>query len=242
MKKYFEIIYFIILTLFSFVFSTKTNTVFKNMDNLMVKIKEESYTHKKDYVDAKIDDDIIMPGISGKEVDIEASYDNMKKVGTYNENMLVYKKIKPEISIDNIYNKYIVKGNGNKVSLIFKVDTNDDIDSILNILDKYDIKANFFATETFDKKILNLTKLGHVVGSVTNDTWVNTLVTKVANQKNSYCYLEEKNDEVLNICRMNKQHAILPNIKAFKTPTLIIKKNISDGAIISMDVNKTIIK
>ena len=113
MKKYFEVIGFIFLAIFSFYFTSKTSTVIKNTDDIMIKIKENMNNMKTNSVDAIIEDDTIIPGISGMEVDISKSYDAMKKIGTYKDNLLVYKKIKPNISVSNIYNKYIVSGNPN---------------------------------------------------------------------------------------------------------------------------------
>lgn len=244
MKKYFEVIGFIVLAMFSFFYTSKTINVVKNTDEIMIKIKEDKDSKKTEPIDAVINDDMIIPGISGTEVDISASYDAMKKVGSYSPNLLIYKKIKPNISISNIYNKYVNMGNSSKkqVSIIFKVDNNDDIGKILEIADKNDIKVNFFALDNLDDNILNLVSKGHNVGSVNNTVWVNTLVTKVANQKDSYCYIEEKNKEILDMCALNKSYTIIPNIIANNTPTLVIKKNLESGSIISMEINKTSIK
>lgn len=244
MKKYFEVIGFVILALFSFYYTSKTSTVVKNNDEIMIKIKDDMENNKTSSIDAIIEDDTIIPGISGKEVDISKSYDAMKKVGTYIPNMLVYKDIKPNISISKIYNKYIIKGNPNKnqVTIIFKVDETDDLNAILDILDKYEIKANMFTSDNMDNRILSLVNRGHNIGSVENVTWASTLVSRVANQKYNYCYIEEKNKEILDLCSMNKSYTIIPNIISNKTPTLMIKKNLEPGSIISVDVNKTLIK
>ncbi len=227
------------MALFSFYYTSKTSTVIKDTDEIMIKIKEVENTLP---TNAVINDNFVIPGISGLEVDISKSYDVMKKVGVFSSNMLVFKKIKPDVSISKIYDKYINSGNpkNNKVSLIFKVDSDDDILTVLNILDKYEVKASFFANDILTDEMLSLTKNGHNVGIVTNETWVNTLVSK--NQKSSYCYLEEENKETLNMCSMNKLHTIMPSIKAFKTPALSIKKNLKPGSIISLEINKQTIK
>ena len=244
MKKYFEIIGFIVLALFSFYYTSKTTIVVKNTDSIMINIKDDMENHKIDSVDAIINGDEIVPGLSGREVDVSKSYDAMKKVGTYSTNMLVYKNIKPNVSISNIYNKYISKGNKNKkqVSLIFKVDEKDNIDTIIKILDDNKVKANFFTLDKFDNSIISLTNKEHNIGSVNNETWLNTVVTKIKKQKNRYCYLEEKNKEVLDICALNKNYTIVPNILTDITPTITIKKNLESGVIISMDVNNNLYK
>ena len=244
MKKYFEVIGFIVLAMFSFFYTSKTINVVKNADEIMIKIKEDKDSKRTEPIDATINDDMIIPGVSGIEVDVGASYDAMKKVGSYSPNMLIYKKVKPNISISNVYNKYISKGNpsNKQVSIIFKVDSNDDIGKILEIVNNNDIKVNFFAADNLDNTILSLVSRGYNIGSVNNAIWVNTLVTKVANQKYSYCYLEEKNKEILDMCALSKSYTIMPNIIANNTPTLTIKKNLESGSIIAMEINKTSIK
>ena len=243
MKKYFEIVGMIVLGLFSVFYTTKTTMVVKEMDNIMIKIKEEQDKYQINPVDAQINDDVIISGISGQKVDIGASYDAMKKIGTYNESMLVYENIKPSISVSNIYDKYFVGSNPNKkqVSLIFKIDNKDNIAKILSLLDKHNIKANFFTTEDLSKPILNLTNEGHNIGTITYENWLTTLIDKIANQKETYCYVEEKDKEKLDICKMNKSHTILPTIITKNIPTLTIKKNLKPGIIISMDVNKNLL-
>ena len=244
MKRYLEYFGFIVLALFSFFYTSKTSTVIKNMDDIMIKIKEEKENNVVMPIDAKIEEDTIIPGISGREVLINESYDAMKKVGTYSSNLLVYNKVKPNISLFNNYDKYIVKGNSlkNQVSLIFKVDNEDNINQMVELLDKYDIKANFFSLDKLDDNILNLVSKGHNVGSINNKTWLNTLVSKIANQRYGYCYLEEKDKEVLQMCSMNKYFVIVPSIITKTTPTLTIKKNLESGSIISLDVNKETMK
>ena len=130
---------------------------------------------------------------------------------------------------------YIIKGNPltNQVALIFKGYNNQ----IINILDKYNVKANFF-TDEMDDNILSLVSKGHNIGSVNNKTWLSTLVMKTANQKYGYCYLEEKDKETLQMCSMNKYFVIKPSIIIKATPTISIKKNLELGSIISMDINK----
>jgi hypothetical protein len=243
MKKYFEVIGFVTLAIFSFYFTSKTSTVIKNTDNIMIKIKEDMNNMKTDPVDAIIDDDTIIPGISGREVDISKSYDVMKKIGTYKDNLLVYKKIKPNISISNIYNKYIISGNPNRnqVTLIFKVDESN-LNLLMSILKENRVRANIFTVDKMDDSILSLVREGHNIGTISNSTWASTLVDKIANQKYNYCYLEEEDKEVLDICSMNKSYTVIPSIITKSTPTLTIKKDIKSGSIISMDVNKTLLK
>ena len=243
MKKYLQVIGFITLALFSFYYTSKTSLVIKNTDEIMIKIKDAKESLKLEPIDALVEGNKIVPGIKGREVDISKSYDAMKKLGTYSSNLIVYKDILPNVSISKIYNKYINIGNPIKhqVTIIFKVDENDDVNSLLEILDRNNIKANIFVSDSLDSNILKLASSGHNVGII-NNTWTHTLINRVSNQKNNYCYLEEENDEVLNICSMNKYYTIIPNIISNKTPTLVVKKELTNASIISLDVNKTLLK
>ena len=146
MKRVFEIIGLLSLLCFSFMVTEKTSLVVKNTDELMMKIKKEAGNFKINSMDAIINDDSIIPGISGREVDIDKSYKNMKKYGIYNEELYVYKNVLPSISIEKNKDKYIISGNPQKraVTLIFYLENNENIDKILNTLNNNSIKANFF--------------------------------------------------------------------------------------------------
>ena len=123
MKKFFEYIGMISLACFSFFFTEKTVNVVKEADNIMIEIKKAVEMNKTESIDAIIKEDTIIPGIYGKVVDEEKSYQKMKRVGSYQENLLVYKQQKPNIQLKNQYDKYIISGNPKKnmVSLIFLV-------------------------------------------------------------------------------------------------------------------------
>lgn len=105
-------------------------------DPLMVKLNDI----KKDYevlpVNAIIDNDTIVPGKKGLEVDIDKSYEEMKLGGIFRKESLIYKDILPSSSISNNKDKYIVKGNSNnEVSLIviYNPLTKQNITNISNI-------------------------------------------------------------------------------------------------------------
>ena len=49
-------------------------------DEIMVKIKEEENNLNINPINAIIENDTIIPGNTGKDIDIEASYKSMKKI------------------------------------------------------------------------------------------------------------------------------------------------------------------
>lgn len=71
MKRLFEIIGLLSLACFSFFITEKTTSVFENIDNIMIQIKENSAKYEIDSMDAIIDGDTIIPGMYGRVVDIK---------------------------------------------------------------------------------------------------------------------------------------------------------------------------
>ena len=64
----------------------------------MQSIKNVSSTKYVNSINCSIIEDIyIIPGYNGKEVNEEASFSNMKTT-EYNENLLVFNEVKPNIS------------------------------------------------------------------------------------------------------------------------------------------------
>jgi hypothetical protein len=102
----------------------KTASVIKENDPLMIKIKEEAPKYIVKATDALINNDTIIPGLYGKEVDISKSYNSMKRIGDYASSLLVYDEVDLKVSLKGKYNKYVVSGNPvkNMISLIFLVD------------------------------------------------------------------------------------------------------------------------
>lgn len=256
MKKTFEYIGMISLICFSFFYTNRISTVIKQNDDIMVELNAIKENYIEEGIEAVIDGNTIIPGLSGKEIDVDKSYKKMKKFGSFNDNLLVYKDLKPINLLKDNYDKYIIKGNTSRkeVSLIFLIDNNDNIDNILSILDNNNIKANFFIDgywfENNNQIIIDLVSNGHVVGNLsynldykaTGFSWMNTIVTKIAKQTTTYCYNEIPNDEGLKICALNKNYTIRPNIIVKSNPLSEIKVALENGSIISMNVNDVVIK
>lgn len=254
MKRIFESIGLFSLIVLSFLGTEKLATAIKENDDIMKQIKEVSIQYIDKSIDAKVVDNTIIPGISGSAVNIKKSYKEMKKINSFNNNLLVYERVKPNVSVDGVFNKYIIGGNKNKkqVSLLFLVDNNDNIDRVLSVLGNN--KVTFYVDgiwfEDNNKKIMDLISRGHIVGNLgySNDysdngvSWMNTIVTKVGNQKDSYCYNEIDDQFSLNRCALNESYTIRPNIIVESDPLITIKENLSNGSIISMNVNDENIK
>ncbi len=251
MKKIFEVIGLISLVCFSFFYTEKISTVIRENDDLLKQIEQIEEQYRVEAIDAIIDGNTIIPGVSGSQIDVKSSYKKMKKVDTFNSNLLVYEDIKPKVSVNAVYDKYIISGNKNKkeVSLLFLVENKTNIDKVVSTLRKYDIKVTFYIDgnwfEQNNEKITNLIEDGNVIGNLgynyqyntSGVSWMNTIVTKIGNQNATYCYVETEDEETLNICKNNRSYTIKPNLVVDNNPLIAIKQNITNGSIISLKIN-----
>ena len=250
MKKFFQTIGIISLLCFSFIYTEKTVTVVKEFDDIMVQIKKASEDSRVEAIEGEVSDNTIIPGISGSEIDIDKSYSKMKRYGKYNEKLLEYTSIKPNINLYNNINKYIIKGNKNKnmVSLLFLVDSNDSVTNILNTLKSKDIKATFFLDGNWVEKnndvLINIINDGHEIGNLgynytyttSSFSWLDSKIKKTSGQGFSYCYHKTDNNDALMLCAMNGNFSIKPSIEVNQNPTITIKEKLSAGDLIGIEV------
>ena len=254
MKKIFEIIGFVTLLLFTFVYTNQITMVIKENDELLKQITDIQDQYRIEPINAIVNGNTIISGKSGSQININESYKKMKQINEFNTNLLVYELIKPEISVAKNYDKYIIKSLKKQVSFLFLIEADDEINKILKILDEYEIKGTFYIDgnwfENNNEKIIELIEKGHIVGNlgynynynVNGINWMNTIVTKIGNQEDTYCYVEEENFEILNICKNNKSYTIKPNIIVKQNPLITIKNNLTEGSIISLKNNKQLIE
>ena len=94
MKKILKDIGILGLACFSFLITDNTIEVVKEKDSLMINLRSVAEDYKIAEIDGMIDDKYIKLGLNGLEVDIDKSYQKLKKIGYFNENMLVYKNIR----------------------------------------------------------------------------------------------------------------------------------------------------
>ena len=243
-RKY---IYLLLFLLISMYYTNRSIDVLKNIDPIMQEIKENNEKYKIDSVNAIIEGDKISSGSYGKNIDYKESYNKMKRYGKYNEALTVLKDTKPTISIENTYDKYLVKGNQNNrsVSLVFKITKDDNIDKLLKLLEEKDVQVTFFIDGIILEKNINLiTKLSNHEVEILSyknrhdeellKTTIDYLET-ITNRKANYCYTEIDDDNLLNICRKNKLHTIKPTIIVEKDMLKNIKNNVEKGIVITIN-------
>lgn len=254
MRKFFSIIGFISLIMVSFIYTEKIANMVIDKDELMMTIKEESKTYEIETVEAIIDNNTIIPGINGLKVNNKESYKQMKKYGLFNNNLLEFSEVSPKHKLKDNCDKYVISGNKEKnaVSLIFLVYENSDLDSIINILREKNIKANFFVDgywfEKNNDRVYELINNGYVIGNLSynlnyNDSafiWMDTILKRVGKQKQGFCYAEVENSQTLEICSLNKNFTIKPNLVIKDNYMKNIKENLVSGSIISLEINTSL--
>jgi hypothetical protein len=189
----------------SFYYTERVALYVKNKNPLMQTLEEIKETKYVSSINSTIIDDIyIIPGINGKEVNLEKSFSNMHEYNLYNEDYLVFNEIKPSISLTDNKDKIIIKGNKKKqsVSLIF-----ESINNLSNYMYQHKYKVNLLINgETFDNKYELINNSNQV------DVYNNVEKYLTKNKINKQlCYIKDI-DKIPSICK-NKYMFI---------PTLII--------------------
>ena len=201
-------------------------------------------------VDATLINNSIIPGINGTKLDIDASYSSMKRFGEFNSSLLKFSEVEPTISINNSYDKYIISGNKSKheVALLFKINNTSYIEEILTILISNNVEATFFLdldTIVSSPDILmllskgkqNIELLGKNGYKIAEVLLAIRTLRKFNKNNARFCYLEQENNDVLNICNRQKLYTVIPNIITDNYPYSDVKYNLSNGSIIKLDNN-----
>lgn len=246
MGKVFKTIGIIIIVFVSFIYSEKTVSVVKEYDSIMIELKEKAPSYNKDGIDAIIKDGSIIPGIGGKKVNINKSYSKMKRYGSFNENLIVYDKVLPNTSIYDNFKYPIISGNSSKnmVSLLFLVNESDNLDRLISILDKNEIKGNLFVNSDWMEKnsilVEEFISKGHIIGNYTNDSldnfnWTDTIIKKIGKQSIGYCYIYDK--DISKWCIDKNNFQIKPDIISKNNMLIDVKKKLKAGSLLMFEVN-----
>ena len=249
MKKIKLYIPLVLLLTISFYTINKTTINMKNIDPIMKQIENSKDKYNVTPTNATIKNNTIIPGIEGIEIDYGKSYKEMKEYGTYNEALTVMKEVKPTISIDDNYDKYIISGNKDKkeVALIFKVNNDINPNNVIDILKEKNIKATFFIDGTYLEENINIirriTNQELEILSYNNEfnsslikTSISYLET-ISKNNTKYCYTEKKNNDILNVCKKLKKHTVIPNYVISNNLYKNIKNNLSNGMMFTIEIN-----
>lgn len=147
-------------------------TTTSNKSNLMQQIEEKASGGIKPQ-DAMIDPVWkATPGYNGIDLDIDASYKQMKKTGTFDDDKLVWKQLKPSKHLEDLPPSPVYRGNPEKPMAAFIINVawgNEYIPDMLETLKKHQVYATFFLEGRWVKNNPKLARMiveaGHEVGN-----------------------------------------------------------------------------
>lgn len=248
MKKIFEYLGLMSLVCFSFFLTNKTVAVVQEVDELMVQIKSNKEEYSEVGKNATITNQYIVPGLPSKVVNVDKSYQEMKKIGLYDPNSIVYDIKKAKENLDNHLDKYIVSGNPSKrmVSFIFIVNDN----SILEVLDKIgDRQVSFAITNyEFEKQLSNIEKALSLKNEFlildSSEQHFFALKKKLETLKNptTICYNEKEDNTFLGMCKKNNYYSVTSKNKITKSPLSMTKELLESGSFLTFEVNKQLLE
>jgi len=186
-KPFYMSMIFIALVSIPIIFTTLFNATPSNSDNeisiptfsendkdeLNKKISAYNDQYKVEPIDAKIDRVWkAIPGYNGIEVNIEASYTNMKPSTEFDTNKIIFKETSPKIHLSDLEPSPIFRGNPEKpmVALLINVAWgNEYIPGMLTTLKNSQVKATFFFDGSWVKNNPDLATMinleGHEIGN-----------------------------------------------------------------------------
>lgn len=141
--------------------------------DLMVKIKSEAEKYELPPIDAK-NDPVWKgtPGYNGLKVNIQSSYEKMKKEGKFDSERLVFEQVPPKMHLSDLPPLPIYRGNPEKPMASFIINVawgNEYIPDMLAALKKHQIYATFFLEGRWVKQNPELAKMiaesGHEIGN-----------------------------------------------------------------------------
>ena len=218
MKNFLKYIGILGLCIFSFYYTDKVARFVKSRNPVMQGIKKlENGKYLESQDSLLIGNMYIVPGLNGRKVDIDKSFNKMKNSLVFNEEDLVFEDVTPRISLENNKNRIIIRGNEKKEAVSIILEEDNDIAEFL-------ISNNY----KFDMLIKTLTKINKYE-LINNSSDINTYkkIDNYLNKNNSnsnLCYVDNKD-----FC--NNKYIFKESIEISKSNLLNIRK-IKSGDII----------
>lgn len=255
-KRYASYLGVFVLVCFSFFYTEKAVDLIRKNDPVMKQIEKEKVLYEIEPINAFISEDEIRPGLNGRKVNVEKSFEVMKKMNEYRSSMLVFDETLPVIPLEEQYDKYVVQGNTAKsqVALMFKVEEMTYMDQVVDILKEKEVVATFFidgtVVEDNTSKVVELANSGYEIENLGYDgtysvdkfDWTNNMITSLTRKNTNYCYTEYKDSNVLDLCSKKAKYTLIPTISTASYPFLSIKKNLENGSLISFNLSETTLK
>ena len=246
LKKLIKVTSILLLVGFSFFYTEKVTKIARSKDPIMVKINDIKKSNVVSQVEPIIYNDEYIPGINGCEINVDESYNKMKSVGEFKEELLVMKEIENN---HNTSNKYIISGNKvlKNVSIIFLIDK-EIKDELINFLSSKNLSANFFIDGNYLEKDLITIKFiseNNNIYYLGNNRkyeedymlYNNNLINMNGNNESEYCIVNTKDDNTLKLCSDYKMKTIKSDYIKDNIYTTV-KTNLSNGSIFTFDTDK----
>ena len=223
MFKHLKYLGMLSLLCFSFFYTEKIAKFMRQKDPLYVSIETMKDDYKEDYVNAIIEDDYIIPGLMGKEIDVEKSFQKMQNYGYFIEDSIVYENKEPKISLKNNGQKIIKKGNAlkNNVALITQNVC------LATYLSEMSIPYNILVTkETASSNYYNGTKINFDKQNYEETEQI------LKNERNNLCFVKNNFQD---ICLKYKKNLIEETVSINKNNLPSQYKKIEAGYILYLE-------
>ncbi|MCP8969043.1 polysaccharide deacetylase family protein [Ectobacillus ponti] len=147
----------------SYLQTIRSTAASKSVSPLYAEIQEKA---KKYYIPAQ--DAVVdkvwkaTPGYNGRLVDVQASYESMKKGKVFDENKLVFQEVRPKVHLQDLPPAPVYRGHPDKKMTALTVNVawgNEYIPSMLEILKKHKVKATFFLEGRWAKENPSMAKM-----------------------------------------------------------------------------------
>lgn len=227
MKKFYKTLGLFAIMLFSFYYTEKIAIIMQNKSPIMMGINEVAASYFTEATDAQIEGEYITPGINGRMINKNKSYNNMKSFGIFNEYYLIFDEIKPKISLQDNKDKIIKQGNKSKKSVALILENNSEV---INYFQENKIKADILIEEKDYNKTNLLEQINNDNAKYNN---IETLLNK-NNQNTNFCYIKTLTKE---FCQKQSKYLFEETFYLNSNNIIEAKKNIESGAIILIKKN-----
>lgn len=228
--KYIKYALVITLCVLSFYASDRLILYVENLSPLMKEIKMYEDSLYESPVNAIIEDNTIITGKKGRELNKRESYLKMNDFGSFNETFFVYDYIKPEISVMDHLDKVII-GNVSDTDVALIVD-NKTIEEYL-LTEK--IKFSKIVKEQDE---INKKEITYINGASNEDDFNDIRrFLKKNNLNKNICMIDISNHFA---CINTKSFIIKPTIELKSSNISSYVNNTKGGSIIKIDKNLTL--
>jgi len=225
MNKYLKLFGILSLLCFSFYYTEQIAMFMQSKDPIYESIKAIEEEYRIDFVNANILNDTIIPGVYGQTVNIEKSFQNMKKIGFFREDALVFDESKPEVSLDEHKEKIIERGNPLKGGVSFILEE----ESLILYFEEMGLPYSVLTTQdTVNKKRNNGIKI-----NATTRNYEEIEKTLKSKKENSfYCFLGVMEED---FCKSKEKLLIKETLRITKSNFLKTYNKFSSGSILYIE-------